>query len=928
MNFIKSKILRGLLLVFIVVSVVITTTLPVTAALIKKPLEGKTISILGDSISTYEDISCGDAALTTNSTISGNHLYYTNGRLGVGLNDTWWMQVMDKLGCTLLVNNSYSNSSVFNTKSAPSSQGYLDRCINLHDNTGDNAGEEPDIIIVFIGINDFSVYNEEPIGSYNEINFNSLISVSTNEVTYANPTTNCEAYAIMLHKIKTRYTNSEIYCFNFAAKRNMNETTAEAFEEYNNSINKIVKHFGCYLVDAYSNIDVNKKQGGELYYNDGIHPNKNGMDALTSVFMDSFYENSRYVSEDTRLYNVSYNLNNATVDQGQLKTVAENDSFYCSFTSSTRKPVDVKVTIDGIDHTELYVKKNEVNIPQVNGNIEITASSDELLISENYNFTISGGNLCSFKHDEFSENSTEIIFGSIDDKFITQGVFETSKTIELREDEPWSIVWRTSYLSSDETSHISFHEYSSPTKESNSFISIDSQKSILYVGEYTNGSVHSYGVDLKKYGVDINESHTYRLSNVTNENKIYLYVDGKKTDSLSDYYINGNIQTGTKKSFKIGNICLNFIGNAQNPVNNCNFEYIKIWESTVPDTHSHTLVYTCNYSLTCTEDEKTETVCDCGYAEKEIKQHAPGHKESSWLTNKTATVNQPGSAYKVCETCDQLLETKVLPQLKPAAPELYGISNKKEGIRIGWYPVDGADSYRVYRRGAGQRYWTYIATVTDTTFLDTNAKNNAYWRYTVRAGNEAGYGTYESGKYIKYVSTPHVQKTVNVTDGIQITWSKVSGAKTYRVYRNRLGYSNWTYVGSTTSTTYIDKNIKNANGVYYKYTIRAVNNYYSDFETNTSYIKRLSNPVLSSAVSQRDGIHIKWKPVLGTTGYYVYRKTSDSGWKCLGSVGGTNNTTYIDKTAKKGVTYTYTVRACYGKFLSSYNKGITCKDKY
>ena len=43
-----------------------------TAAL----LEGKTISILGDSISTYNGISNGAAAETTNSTICDGHWYY------------------------------------------------------------------------------------------------------------------------------------------------------------------------------------------------------------------------------------------------------------------------------------------------------------------------------------------------------------------------------------------------------------------------------------------------------------------------------------------------------------------------------------------------------------------------------------------------------------------------------------------------------------------------------------------------------------------------------------------------------------------------------------------------------------------------------------------------------------------------------------
>ncbi len=73
---------------------------------------------------------------------------------------------------------------------------------------------------------------------------------------------------------------------------------------------------------------------------------------------------------------------------------------------------------------------------------------------------------------------------------------------------------------------------------------------------------------------------------------------------------------------------------------------------------------------------------------------------------------------------------------------------------------------------------------------------------------------------------------------------------------------------------------------------------------------------------------IKCSAVKGTTGYYVYRKTASLTWVRITVVGGTNNTTFLDKTAKKGTTYTYTVRAVYGSTTSAYNTGISCYDKY
>lgn len=921
----KHPILRLLLLVLIVTSTIAGTILPAAAELIKKPLDGLTISILGDSISTFENVSCADAALTTNSTIKNNRLFYTDGILGVSLNDTWWMQITEQLGGEILVNNSYSNSSVYDPISNDKSQGYLDRCVNLHDNTGENSGEEPDIIIVYIGINDFS-YNKDCLGTYREIDFTTLIKEENGATTYAAPTTTCEAYAIMLHKIKERYKDSEIFCFNLPAKSNMSSDDYNKFKSYNKSIERLCDKFGCNLVDLFSTIDSNNSDVSHMLYYDGVHPNKNGMDAITNAFIDSFYKYSKYSDSSITSYDVEYKLDNVIVANGKRYAIKEGEAFYCDLTSYDGAPINVSLTINGTDYTNEYVHKGTIYIPEVTGKIVISANKITDFSPSYYNFITADNKLQAQEYDEFTINEITVLNGSASAPAIENLLGEFNDTIQLKANEPWNIVWRASYSTGRKKQIFSLNNYSSEITEGNQFIKFDVSKKLLTIGYYSNGSTYSYGLDLGKYNIDFNSTHTYRLSNNTDDNKVYLYVDGKKIAPLSACYINGVLQKSTT-TVDITDIYINYLGSTENHITDISLEYLKIWESNAPDTHTHNYEYACQYELTCTEDERTEIVCDCGDSIKNVTAYASGHKESHWLTSKTATVNSAGSAYKVCEICGTLLDSKVLPQLKPDSPKIYSISNRTDGVKIDWYIVNGADSYRVYRRGAGEGYWTYIATVTGTSYLDTTVKNNAYWRYTVRAGNEAGYGTYDNaGKYIKYVSTPHITTLENRTDGIQITWSKVNGATSYRVYRNRSGYSNWTYIGTTTSTTYLDKTIKNANGVYYKYTIRAVNAYYSDYEVNTEYIKRLSSPTLVHAKARANGIEVKWKPVIGTTGYYIYRKTNKSGWILVGSVGGTNTTVYNDPTAKKGIKYTYTVRACYGKTLSSYSsKGVSAK---
>lgn len=178
--------------------------------------------------------------------------------------------------------------------------------------------------------------------------------------------------------------------------------------------------------------------------------------------------------------------------------------------------------------------------------------------------------------------------------------------------------------------------------------------------------------------------------------------------------------------------------------------------------------------------------------------------------------------------------------VRPATPKMKLIRNEVAGLSVTWSAVDGAASYRVYRRGAGEKYWTYLTTVTGTSYLDTNAATGKYWRYTVRAVGQTGlYSGYENGIYIKRVDTPKMQKLTNTAAGINVTWSAVSNAKEYRVYRRGAGEKTWTYIGTVTGTSYLDTAVKDANGQYFRYTVRAVDGYYSNYETGI-YTKRVS----------------------------------------------------------------------------------------
>lgn len=936
MKKIKHGKIKSLFIIFLITALLSSNFSVIAAAESEtKMLDGKTISILGDSISTFENISSGIAADTTNSTIRNNRVFYYGNRNGVSLHDTWWMQIVDKLGGEILVNNSYSNSQVFDPEKNAVSQAYLDRAQNLHDNTGLNEGQKPDIIIVYMGYNDLA-YCKDKTGTFDEVNFDELIKHVDDAVFYAQPQTTVEAYCIMIHKIQSAYPDAEVYCYNLAPRSLLTDESNIRFNQFNADIEKICNYYNCILVDNYGNSGLSPDDTNiYCYLADGLHPNRNGMDATTNSFLKAFYENSRYRNTEERLHEVNYELNNVIVDQGTLKTIPENDSFFCSFSSITGGPVEAQVFIDDIDYTELCFKNGCVYIPRISGKVDIVAS----LITEpgpedSYRFTIEDDSLKSVIGEENFENTVTLNKGYISDGVIYDGAFSINKTIELLHNMPWSVVWQAQY--NPDYKCLTLSNYYLAEKEMNSLIHFIEGTSILCMSDYKNGEYISYGIDLAEHNIDITADNEYRLSNIISsdgKNMVYLFVNGTKLGALNHKVTNGEVSSYDSKWCNGKDFYYNHIGSTDNTFSGCKLEFMQIWENIFSENHTHNYIYSNEYAPTCTEAGYKDLACQCGYNTVEIISESLGHSPSEVLVDEPATLYKSGKGHIECTVCEEILESKTIPQLIPDAPEITSLTNEPNGIRIRWHGVKGADYFRIYRRGAGQRFWQFIGTATGLSYLDSNVTNNNYWRYTVRSCNEGGFGGYDAnGIYTKFLNAPKITSAVNTINGINIKWTPIKGATRYYIYRNRVGLSNWTYIGSSTTTAFDDNKIKNANGVDYRYTVKAHcgndNGYTSGYYSTGYIIKRLSAPIMKTAVSYPTGLYINWTQIPGATGYNVYRKTDKSNWKLIGKAT-PSNPAYFDKTAVKGIKYTYTVKAYYGKTLSDcYQKGITCVDKY
>ena len=331
-----KRTLSLILALVLLIGLLPSMALPADAA-VGHDFEGKTISILGDGISTFEGI-------------SGDPAYYRAGKTDVGRRDTWWQQTIDALGMELLVNHSASGLCL------PDS---TDRCTQLH-----SGSKDPDYIVVFLGTNDFMDY-PNTLGTA-DINYAALIRDNGDGTfTYAQPATSCEAYAVMLHRMTQRYENAEIYCMTLPSQI-FGQPTA-----FNAELKKIIAYFGCTAVDLEScGMDTEDLADGWM------HPNAQGMDRITDALVSAMTGQT--------VYDVSADLANVMLEGASAVLAGSPYTAVLTLTPDF-DTLDVTVTMGGRNVTDACYTDGRIRIDAVTGDVVITASAGNA--AEKYDIT-------------------------------------------------------------------------------------------------------------------------------------------------------------------------------------------------------------------------------------------------------------------------------------------------------------------------------------------------------------------------------------------------------------------------------------------------------------------------------------------------------------------------------------------------------------
>lgn len=245
-------------------------------------------------------------------------------------------------------------------------------------------------------------------------------------------------------------------------------------------------------------------------------------------------------------------------------------------------------------------------------------------------------------------------------------------------------------------------------------------------------------------------------------------------------------------------------------------------------------------------------------------------------------------------------------------------------ISLAWDEAEGADGYRISRYDSDADAFEEVAVVgADVTHYEVTGLASAReYRFEICASKTIGENTYwgADSEEAAGMTKPDKVAALNVdayeSTAIDLSWKKVARASGYQLYR--LNEETGKYVRIATikggsNVTYTDSSLVAAKT--YSYKVRAYKSY-----NGTSYYGRFSAVKVQVTKPQKvqkvklttkaSSITIKWNKSANVTGYEVYRRnTKTKKYEKIATVKGESKVSYTDKKRKKGVTYSYKVRA-------------------
>ena len=222
-----------------------------------------------------------------------------------------------------------------------------------------------------------------------------------------------------------------------------------------------------------------------------------------------------------------------------------------------------------------------------------------------------------------------------------------------------------------------------------------------------------------------------------------------------------------------------------------------------------------------------------------------GQPLAPWSNYPTATVPESGAPTSTPTATATPTLTPTATASTLTAPRLSARHAGANAIDLNWTPVTGADRYVLYRQEVDGPGWQQIGgdSLQDTSYTDSELTPGVTYRYAVRAISSNGQPLAPWSNFptatIPGSGPPTATPTATPTLGpaltaprlsarhaganaIGLSWTSVSGADRYVLFRLEVDGPGWQQIGgdSLQDTSYTDSEL--TPGVTYRYAVRAI----------------------------------------------------------------------------------------------------------
>lgn len=208
-------------------------------------------------------------------------------------------------------------------------------------------------------------------------------------------------------------------------------------------------------------------------------------------------------------------------------------------------------------------------------------------------------------------------------------------------------------------------------------------------------------------------------------------------------------------------------------------------------------------------------------------------------------------------------------------------SAKTTSLNISWDKVAGASFYAVYSYDTSAKQYKHLGTSTTLNYTVKSLKANTNYTFLVRAfnKNKLGSGFKTSDNKVFRTAPPAPAFTFKrYSDKIDISWAKVTGATSYRIYTYNKSTKKYTALGNTTALKYTHSSL-NPNTEYI-YLVRAASSSIalSDYSVNSNKSVKtlLAKPDFKLSLSGKN-IKVSWDKVSGVHTYLVLIYKAEEG---------------------------------------------------